>query len=145
MSFSDSSSASGSGVPSGSTAQGPSSRHGPHVEPRTRPSEPSRVQSPAPGLRTPHILPSETSSLLHQLNDGSRGDHGTFTPSSRHSTGTDLHSVASEDESAGPGGPPQVMKQPSWRARLSKRIKSKKVRNSRVLAREAGVEYNKMM
>lgn len=97
----------------------------------------------SPDSQPPHILPSETSSLLHQLNDDARPEHGTFTPSSLPDTGTDR--LSASDFEPAERADRERTKQPSWRARLSRRIKSKKVRNSRHLAREAGVEYNKMM
>lgn len=120
-------------------AGGPAHRR---PSPSPEPFRPRRAASPSgrsPDFRAPPILPSETSSLLHHLNDG----HGTFTPPSGPSTGTDLPS-ASEGE-GDDREEPQAAKRPSWRAKLSRRIKSKKVRTSRALAREAGVEYNKMM
>lgn len=113
---------------------------------RQRPSGPAARRSP-PSASSPDAraaLPSETSSLLNQLNDGGRPEayeHGTFTPGlPSPSTGTDL--VYPSDEA---GDRREPAKGPSWRARLSRRVKSKKVRYSRALAREAGVESNKMM
>ena len=128
------------GRPSPTADQGPS-RSSPRPPRRRRPSP----DATTPGGRSPDsrppppILPSETSSLLHQLNDEALPDHGTFTPRSRPTSPSDVQTdAASDGDTAGRG-------RPSWRARLSRRIKSKKVRNSRALAREAGVEYNKMM
>ena len=151
MAFSDSDSSDSSGgsiASRGSSHRGHASAsvHAAHQVPshsseRFRPRRASPRRSP--DSHPPPVLPSETSSLLHQLNDGSHPEHGTFTPPSRPDTETDLFS-ASDFEPAD-RAEREAAKQPSWRARLSKRIKSKKVRNSRHLAREAGVEYNKMM
>ena len=102
-------------------------------------SDHSSRAGPSNDLPGPLGLLNEASSLLNRLNDG----HGTFTPSSRPSTGSDHPSV-----SDGLGEDPeesQPAEAPSWRARLSRKIKSKKVRHSRALAREAGFESNKMM
>lgn len=107
----------------------------------------------------PHLgRSSESSSLLNTLNTGARPEsyeHGTFTPgmSSRAaSTGTDFPTLSDDDEDdedfvrEGAGlVQAEEARRPSWRARLSRGIKTKKVRNSRVLAREAGVEYSQIM
>lgn len=135
MAFSDSDSSASSISASSASSGGRQRPAGPAVR-RSQPSALSHDVRAEP----PAALPSETSSLLNHLNDGSR-EHGTFSqdlPSP--STGTDL--VYPSDE-AGDRREPQ--KGPSWRARLSRRVKSKKVRYSRALAREAGVESNKMM
>ncbi|SPO01524.1 related to sulphate transporter proteins [Cephalotrichum gorgonifer] len=123
MAFSDSDSP-------GSFSSAGSGQQGRPAGTSTRRSAASRSQQPDP---------SETSSLLQHLDNGSRADsyeHGTFA-------GSDLLS----DDEAGVQTPDtaSAAKGPSWRARLSKTIKSKKVQKSRVLAREAGVEYNKIM
>lgn len=114
---------------------------------RQRPGGSAARRSP-PSTSSPDVravAPSETSSLLNQLNDRGRPDayeHGTFTPGLHSpSTGTDL--VYPSDDAGDRRQEPA--KGPSWRARLSRRVKSKKVRYSRALAREAGVESNKMM
>lgn len=149
MAFSDSDS-SDSGRSIGS---GPSSRGGhASVSVSAGAPEPFRPRRAAPAgasprrsadSQPPHVLQGETSSLLNHLNDGSRPEHGTFTPPSLPETGTDL--LSASDFEPADRAERDATKQPSWRARLSKRIKSKKVRNSRHLAREAGVEYNRMM
>ncbi|PKS05993.1 hypothetical protein jhhlp_007826 [Lomentospora prolificans] len=98
--------------------------------------------------RSMPILPTETSSLLDQLNEGPshRGSgHGTFSPSgASEETGSELVSDY-ESESQSAAGDPSAPRGKSWRARISKRIKSKKIRNSRQLARQAGVDDNWVM
>lgn len=116
---------------------------------RQRPGGGSAARRSPPSASSPDVraaaAPSETSSLLNQLNDRGRPEayeHGTFTPGLHSpSTGTDL--VYPSDDAGDRRQEPA--KGPSWRARLSRRVKSKKVRYSRALAREAGVESNKMM
>lgn len=108
---------------------------------RTSPNTTSPRRSP--DSHPPHVLPSESTSLLPHLNNGDHPEHGTFTPPSLPDTGTEL--LSASDFEPADRAEREATKQPSWRARLSKRIKSKKVRNSRHLAREAGVEFDRMM
>ena len=131
MAFSDSDS-SASSISASSASSGGRQRPG---GPAVRRSQPSAL---SPDVRTepPTTLPSETSSLLNHLNDGAH-EHGTFAQ------GLPSPSAGTASDEAGDRRGQQ--KGPSWRARLSRRVKSKKVRYSRALAREAGVESNKMM